>query len=88
MILMQFINAIDYVTRKEVYKGQALVQLFEELSPIDKVVGNMIQNVGGTAYIFTPFIVVKVDGELLKKLDETKVTDSNYYLPYLWRAFD
>ena len=88
MILTHFVNAMDYATRKEIYKGEALVQRFQVINEVTWLVGNIIQNVYGDAYLFTPFLVVKIDEELLKKLEETKVTDSNYYLPYLWGVFD
>ncbi|AZI75736.1 putative viral structural protein [Sulfolobales Beppu filamentous phage 1] len=80
MKLLTNVVVRDYVTGKELEKKMVFAQVFEKT--LDRVydVGIIIENVQGEAYIIQPQLAIKIDEELLKKINETQITDSSIYI--------
>ena len=87
------INALvqDASTDKGLEKQMVYAQVFDKVKAPDGrdlyIVGNMIQDYKGSAYILLPQLSVKITEELLKKVKETEVRDANIYIPYIPGAF-
>lgn len=54
--------------------------------PVD-IVGNLIIFNEGKAWLFLSFIAIEIDDELLKKLDDTDLKDSNMNLLLLDKVY-
>ncbi|AXQ00116.1 VP8 [Sulfolobus filamentous virus 1] len=80
MKLLTNVVVRDYVTGKELEKKMVFAQVFEKT--LDRVydVGIIIENVQGETYIIQPQLAIKIDEELLKKINETQITDSSIYI--------
>jgi len=73
--------------RDEIFVSPALINKYVELTEDVYEVGMFMVPHKGHALLFLPTMVIKVDEELLKKLEETSIEDLNYPLNTISNVF-
>ena len=81
----------DFNTDKGLFKQMVYVQVIDKVKAPDGrdlyIVGNMIQNYEGSAYLLLPQLSIRITDDLLKKLNDTEIKDSSIYIPYVPGVF-
>jgi len=73
--------------RDEIFVSPALINKYAELTEDVYEVGMFLVPHKGHALLFLPTMVIKVDEELMKKLEETSIEDLNYPLNTIANVF-
>jgi len=73
--------------RDEIFVSPALINKYVELTEDVYEVGMFMVPHKGHSLLFLPTMVIKVDEELLKKLEETSIEDLNYPLNTITNVF-
>jgi len=73
--------------RDEIFVSPALINSLGELTEDVHEVGMFAVPHAGHALLFLPTMVIKLDDDLLKKLEETSIEDLNYPLNTIEHVF-
>jgi len=73
--------------REEIFVSPALINSLGELTEDVYEVGMFAVPHTGHALLFLPTMVIKLDDDLLKKLEETSIEDLNYPLNTIEHVF-
>jgi len=73
--------------RDEIFVSPALINKYVELTEDVYEVGMFMVPHKGHTLLFLPTMVIKVDEELMKKLEETSIEDLNYPLNTIVNVF-
>jgi len=73
--------------RDEVFVSPALINSLGELTEGVYEVGMFVVPHAGHALLFLPTMVIKVDDQLMKQLEETSIDDLNYPLNTIEHVF-
>ena len=87
MIFMWSAKVIIPGFRDEIFVSPALINKYAELTEDVYEVGMFLVPHKGHALLFLPTMVIKVDEELMKKLEETSIEDLNYPLNTIANVF-
>ena len=73
--------------RDEIFVSPALINKYVELTEYVYEVGMFMVPHKGHSLLFLPTMVIKVDDELLKNLEQTSIEDLNYPLNTIANVF-